>query len=361
MWNKNTFIISFFIVVGLHTYSQTITGIVLDKNTNTPIETASVYFDNTTIGTTTNSKGEFQIDNEHNIKSPLIISFIGYKKVILNTINYNKSYTILLEEENYSLDEVVVTNDDWSRALKLEEFRKHFLGTSKNAKSCTILNEDDIILRYNKQSKQLTAAAKRPLLIKNKNLQYLITYDLQEFFIEYSYVRGEEERVYRYTFSAGTSFFKKTESEDNSKIKRRRANAFKGSTLHFMRALVQQKLKDKKYQLFDGSFQTQPEKFITITPIDSLNVYLLNVIPDPEIIAHRKNNPTISFNNTVPPKSLNVLYKRNKQSIFKPNQFEFIVDKNGNHFPPNAVIFSGDLGEQRLGDTFPLDYTLEEN
>ncbi|MFT6842395.1 MAG: hypothetical protein ACJASR_001162 [Psychroserpens sp.] len=50
-----------FYFISCFSYSQTITGIVLDATTNLPIESASVYFDNMTIGTSTNNKGEFEI------------------------------------------------------------------------------------------------------------------------------------------------------------------------------------------------------------------------------------------------------------------------------------------------------------
>ena len=56
--------------------SQEIRGVVLDGKTNLPLEYVSVYFDQTTIGTTTNQKGEFTL-NYTNIKTPLIISYLG--------------------------------------------------------------------------------------------------------------------------------------------------------------------------------------------------------------------------------------------------------------------------------------------
>lgn len=49
----------FIFMLPLFCISQTFTGRVVDKMTQQPIETVSVYFDNTTIGTTTNDKGQF--------------------------------------------------------------------------------------------------------------------------------------------------------------------------------------------------------------------------------------------------------------------------------------------------------------
>lgn len=59
-------------------FSQTVKGIILDAKTNLPIESASVYFDNTSIGTSSNLKGEFEITLKKGINTSLIISLLGY-------------------------------------------------------------------------------------------------------------------------------------------------------------------------------------------------------------------------------------------------------------------------------------------
>jgi len=76
-------------------FSQSIKGVVLDGKTNEPIESASVYFDNTTIGTSTNDKGEFSLPYKEGIKSALIISYLGYQNVMIYEYEVNKLYKIL--------------------------------------------------------------------------------------------------------------------------------------------------------------------------------------------------------------------------------------------------------------------------
>lgn len=58
------FLLTSFILTG-----QDIQGIVLDKATDLPIETASIYFDNTTLGTTSDVDGKFSITYDPSIKS----------------------------------------------------------------------------------------------------------------------------------------------------------------------------------------------------------------------------------------------------------------------------------------------------
>lgn len=67
----------------------TIKGTVLEKSD--PLEGAAVYFNNTMLGTTTNSNGEFSIKVKEG-QYDLIVSYLGYKKInyTLNTSNYTK-------------------------------------------------------------------------------------------------------------------------------------------------------------------------------------------------------------------------------------------------------------------------------
>ena len=175
--------------------SQEIRGIVLDGNTNLPLEYVSVYFDQTTIGTTTNQKGEFTLNNT-NIKTPLIISYLGYKTKSITKYSTDEIQEFYLFESNNSLDEIIInTNDNWSRDLKLKEFKRHYLGESKRGKSCRILNEDDLILKFNKITRKLIATSKAPIIIKNNVLNYTINVNLDYFEANYSFVSKNKKRL----------------------------------------------------------------------------------------------------------------------------------------------------------------------
>ncbi len=82
---------------------------VIDFSKDQPIESASVYVKNTTIGTITNADGNFaiQIPNE-NIKDTLVISSIGYSTYKIPIEYYDAELPIYLDEEVASLDEVIL-------------------------------------------------------------------------------------------------------------------------------------------------------------------------------------------------------------------------------------------------------------
>jgi hypothetical protein len=82
---------------------------IVDFVTQTPIESASIYVKNTTIGTVSNSDGKFVllVPNEF-VNDTLVISSIGYKSFKTSVLDFDSSFDIFLEEDIASLDEIVL-------------------------------------------------------------------------------------------------------------------------------------------------------------------------------------------------------------------------------------------------------------
>lgn len=319
--------------------AQTITGVVLDQKTNEPLESVAVYFDNTTIGTSTNDKGEFSISYFEHITSPLIFSYLGYKKISLSDYTTNKMYKVLLMEDINTLDEVVIsTNDGMPYEIKLKQFKKQFLGFSDNAKSCEILNENDLVLIFNKQTNELTGKAIQPILIKNKNLNYLVTFEIKDFIISYHYVDIEKNQFgIKSVIYSGTSFYKPLENEQSNSTRRKRDKAYEGSVLHFMRALSKEQLEDEGYYITKGQFKAHPNEFFTVTSIENSKTVKVNLF-----------------------KRAHIFFKK-KQSVMECKNNVFYIDQYGNHSPIKDVLFGGDMGNQRVGDALPFDYVYSKN
>lgn len=73
-------LILFFLLNGFINNAQTrISGKVLDSN-NLPLIGAAVYLNNTSIGTTTNDLGEFELFIKAGVHD-LIISYLGYETI----------------------------------------------------------------------------------------------------------------------------------------------------------------------------------------------------------------------------------------------------------------------------------------
>lgn len=326
-----------FLLLSFSINSQTISGTVLDSKTKTPIETATVYFDNTTLGVITSSDGKFSIKYSDAIKSPLIISFLGYKKQVVTNYRKNNTLMILLEEDYESLGEVVVnTNDGLTRKQKLRFFRREFLGLSRFGKSCTILNEDDIILRYNKKERVLTAHSKAPLRIKNNALQYNLTYDLNSFTLKFNPPTPNQGAfsVKRVGF-LGNSYYQNFEDFNKKKALKNRRKAYDGSKLQFMRALYIQKFKDNKYQIYSKN-----------TPVDPWEYFHVELKDNTEIKRVSLSQP------------LNILFKNWGKSSIEFETSSILIDYYGNYTEADKVLFAGKIAEQRVGDLLPFGYGL---
>ncbi|OIQ23297.1 carboxypeptidase-like regulatory domain-containing protein [Lacinutrix sp. MedPE-SW] len=331
----------FVLLFGIIGKAQELKGTVLNIKNNEPIVGASVYFDNTSIGTITNFNGEFSINLKQPINSPLVVSFIGFETQIHTIKNFNTIKQFKLKEDINALEEVVLNSkDEWSRQYKLKQFRREFLGQSEFAKQCKILNEDALILNFERETKQLIASANSPIIIKNEALDYIIKYDIKDFAITYNINLESNldlEKAFKTVASvvySGTTFFENIKSKKHKRALRNREKAYIGSTLHFMRAIANNRIKKEKFKVFKGQYQTDPSLYIKTFKNDSLNVTEVELLM-----------------------KLNILCK-GRQSAIKSEVKRFYIDAYGNHSPIDKVLFGGFMARQRIGDFLPVNYGL---
>jgi len=319
--------------------SQSLTGRVIDKLTQQPLETTAVYFDNTTIGTTTNGKGEFTIYYTDAVQSTLVISYLGYEKVLISDFRNRNNMLIELIEADNTLDEVYIEYDDGlTRRQKLKLFRREFLGISKFGQSCKILNENDLVLKYDKQNKALYASSKVPLMVINKALKYEVAFDIIDFEVNFRYV-DPKTRIFNVNSVTylGTSFYKDIISGKKKKAIKEREIVYKGSVQHFMRSLFDENLKEEGYWIFYDKFRVNEWSYFTIEPvIDS------------------------DFKKVTLSDEVSILFNKEIQSELQLDIDEFFIDTYGNYTPIIGLYFSGAMGSQRVGDTLPSDYGFSE-
>ena len=211
----------------------TISGKIIDRQ-GKPLQGASVYLNNTTIGTISDTKGYFNISAEHGYYA-LIVSYVGFEtsKYNLNTLEIPDELVFELYEKTNVLDEIVMKHEykPSKRAYFLRKFRKNFLGQSFIAQKAKIRNEYVIKFDYDQTNDILEAYALEPLIIENKALGYKLTYDLTHF--ELQPIGVTYMGYTRYEFMEG-----------NSKKKRKweaeRELAYNGSLRHFLTAAIQE-------------------------------------------------------------------------------------------------------------------------
>lgn len=92
--------------------TQTIRGMVLDEASNRPLAFAAVDLQNTTIGTITDSLGNFTLKDIPIGRYDIMVSFIGYEPVVIREIQLTSAkevfLTVSMLENTTSLDEIVI-------------------------------------------------------------------------------------------------------------------------------------------------------------------------------------------------------------------------------------------------------------
>ena len=326
-------------------YAQTLSGTVFDENKET-IAGASVYLDGTSIGTITDDQGKYELHAAKKINTTLVIGFIGYESKIIDNPFQNPEQKIYLVPKETHLKEVVVVADGFSRADKLKIFREEFLGKTKAGRSCKILNESDISFSYDTKRKQLAAFSSVPILIQNNYLGYEIAFSLIEFRIDFTAKTINSADVYS-NFFAGTTFYR-----DQTKGKKtyfeKRKKTYYGSQMQFFKNLTQNLWNKKNFQLFDGSYMTNPTDHFQIRK--NSGIYVVTITGTEK----KKPESLTATGNFY--KSFNLLYNKYQQSSVVFNTNVFHIDEYGNNEDFDVVSFGGELGKKRAGDMLPMDF-----
>lgn len=226
---------------------QTLKGRVLAADTKQPIHLANVFLSNTSIGTVTNAEGYFTIEHFPQGRYDVVVSCIGYESFVttIQSAQLPKTIDINLVPKVNILQEVIVEpyeKNGWDKYGKF--FLDNFVGTSAFAKECKLKNPETIRFRYNKKENILRAFADEPIILENKALGYILKYDLKTF--EYNY----STRIF---YFQGYPLFEEMETGRKRLQERwenRRADAYYGSLMHFMRSLF-------RNQLIQEGFETR--------------------------------------------------------------------------------------------------------
>ena len=229
------FMISLVLLCGtlpVHAQTFTVSGRIIDSSTKEPLSGASVYCQNTTVGSATNKEGNFTIE----LKTggyDLVVSFTGYQSRQLRiTHSDGRLPDIEMAKEEKSLGEVIVktsneVKDGWEKYGTF--FVEHFIGSTPFASQTTLLNPEALKFFLLKRSNKLRVLATEPLKIENRALGYNLRYELDSFIYYYN----TDINSYR-----GFCLYSEMEGSDSLKgvWTRNRKQAYKGSKMQFMRS-----------------------------------------------------------------------------------------------------------------------------
>lgn len=404
------FILIFFVGV-VNAQEKSIFGFI-KINSDIPLFGASVYLNNTSIGTYTDEDGLFELKAEKGVYQ-IVISYIGFetKTITINTETYKSPTTFKLSELSNMLDEIVVKSAKKKKLKKriirryLKRFEEAFIGQSEIARNCEILNPEVIDFSYIEETKTIVASADKPIKIKNEALGYLINYDLK-------YINISDTEVAYLGYSKYEPLTSKRKSE-LKKWNENRKKAYLGSKQHFLKSLIFSTTKESGFTMDIVDIQRNPRKstaaevkeangYITeqkrkggyadfskrveypVTKLDSAVNIMIDQYLDETITVLKTKNvkesevlfPFGGSNILKFPKYLQVTYHKEKEDrSFKPKKSQknfqqsvlqlltnnAVINNNGTIQNPMNVRVTGYWAFEQIGDEVPLDYKLPKS
>jgi CarboxypepD_reg-like domain len=331
----------------------TVGGKIVDSATNEPLPAASVYCQNTTLGTVTNKEGFFSLS----LKSggyELVISFTGYETKQIR-INHTDGIIpdIKMIKEEKSLGEVIVktsneVKDGWEKYGGF--FIDHFIGTTPNSSKTRLLNPEVLKFYFLKRSNKLRVLATEPLQIENAALGYNLRYELDSFIYYYSTDINSYRGYCLYTEMEGSDSLKNAWTANRKK-------AYDGSKLQFMRSYYDSTLTEDGWtiNLLD---ETNDKKFNKVAdPYDTTYYGGLDSTLQIEIWYPRKIS--VAYKHKPEPQYL----KQYKLPLNVPLQLSYIdlrdaiaIKENGYYYDQKDWVNQGYWSWKNLGDQLPYDY-----
>jgi hypothetical protein len=331
----------------------TLTGIILDSTTREPLGGASVFCQNTTLGTATDKQGEFSLA----LKSggyDVIFTYTGYKTHQVRVTGDVAKMEILMVKEDKSLGEVVIKSsnevkDGWAKYGSF--FLENFIGSTPYAAQTTLKNPEVLHFYLLKKSNKLRVLATEPLQIVNNALGYNLRYQLDSFVYYYATDINSYRGYCLYTEMEGSDSLKRMWTAN-------RVKAYYGSKLQFMRSYYDSTIKEDGWviEMLDEDNNTRFNKVEDVydttyySPLDS-TMEISIWYPRKLSITYIKKKPEQEY------------LKKFKLPKNVSTQISYIdlpdgiaIKENGYYYDQKNWISQGYMSWKNLADQLPYDY-----
>jgi hypothetical protein len=331
-----------------------IAGKVIDGKTGQPLAGASVFCQNTTVGTVSKTDGSFYL-RLANGGYDMIVSYTGYETQSIRIGKEHKptdSLTVELKEQDKSLGEAVVMGsaevaDGWNKYGQF--FLDNFIGTTPNAAQCVLENKDALKFYFYKKRNKLKIKAIADLVVTNNALGYRIKYQLDSFVFEYN------SQVSSYTGYPLFEVLQGTQDQQDT-WKENRLYAYSGSRLHFIRSWYDSTLTEEGFVMeladsnnqrklspvknpYEGKFYSVDSGNVEIDIRGRLRVSYTNQVPDQKYLAERKFPPGTRVEIS---------------AIELTDGLE--IEENGYFYDQSTVTNLGYWSWKKLAELLPYDY-----
>lgn len=347
-----------------------ISGKVVDEK-KAPLRGATIFLTGRMNSTTSDTSGNFSLNSLVAGNYSIVVTMIGFKPIVKDIAIYHRDTSLLIQlKPQATILRAVTVIPDKSRIRNLKIFKREFLGESRNASQCKMLNSDVLAFSYDKKAGKLRATADDVLIIENDALGYQLKYVLLGF------VYDESRKAV--IFSGYPSFEPlKGTAEDEAQWKINRRRAFRGSIHQFIRSIYDQNCKatgfvvykiknrrlfdeynrskewidiDYRQVSFDSLLKVNDEHFKTLNFSDALYVIYTKAKEANEYEVRHYSLGGVYTDRWVPGGQVSIV------NLFGP----ISIDENGLFKPINNLYFEGYMGWEKIADLVPYEYSLEE-
>ena len=247
-----------------------VTGTITDSETGEPVPSAAIFIANTTVGTTTDEKGNYRLIVPGTGSYEVVVSHVGYEPIM-----YKLDFPLSLEKYDatlmtYKFEDIVVIAKKQYRKEDVKLFWDRLLGVQPS-KNLEIVNPNDINFFYNVIEKTVKVTCNVPIQIINHESGYKIYYTLRYFQHNYKY---------HTTNWSGNALFeelKPINTIQQDKWEKNRNAIFHLSLNHFLRALYHDKLHEGGFLL---NYEQKPK---ISSPLNVNELIYVDSIPDSKI------------------------------------------------------------------------------
>lgn len=364
--NSRVFTLVFFLFICINSlYAQTgqLKGKLRDSKTLEPLPFANVFINLTTIGVAADQVGNYLLSNIPPGTHEIVFSFVGYKsyqKRVQLEAGITMELDVLLVPDETELETVVVSSTrdkEWDKQLK--RFEKIFLGTTRFANSCKILNP--WVLEFKETvlngKNAFTASASRPLEIENAALGYRVDYHLRNM--------ASTADGYNIQGEVRMEELKSTDPKTTKTWSQNRATAYQGSLRHLLKSIVEGRVQEEGFDLYidKSGYENNPYRSaVFAAQLDkSLQTYSTkNTVmagrSDEEFVIQIKQRIEVHYRLA---KSQLKVYSDIPYPIswIEVNGGVLRTNSSGILLNPSSLIISGAMNEARIGDLLPHNYS----
>ena len=353
-----------------------IRGRVTDGETQLLLKGASVYINNTTIGTVTNDKGDFELGPFQPGRYEVVASYVGYDALLYSAQikTADMRITFKLEKKEDVLREVLIFSGEL-RKHYLDIFKKYVIGISVAADHCQIKNIEEVQFASGETTDEIVAYTEKALVIENPELGYTIHFDLIEF-----YYNKATSGAYFFGYTRFVDWGK--DEKTKKKWIRKRKQAYEGSTVHFFRSLVNKRSAKEGFTTYQ-LLNTQKEKkdslsIKAISPKNNPGVQIaskaiedsmIRIYPDSvyKIYELRLHDGWRVFYEKSTDLKLEIMQKtmlsgqppKGTVSGLRLREEPVLINERGIILTPIRLFYDGIWGYERLANMLPEDYEVE--